>query len=120
MAKRRVRFRAAGDIAVPESNRFPAILAISRKSRGTAPLTKRTESSSQVRLAPQEQHRYEQANGEFRQSGFLRDVNQDENFGDAVFSDGPLAWETQGKIAFEWLPKRNKRYLTAARHWQSD
>src|ERR1035437_5771758 len=53
MAKRRVRFRAAGDIAVPESNRFPAILAISRKSRGTAPLTKRTESSSQVRLAPQ-------------------------------------------------------------------
>src|SRR5450759_3558283 len=33
MAKRRVRFRAAGDIAVPESNRFPAILAISRKSR---------------------------------------------------------------------------------------
>ena len=32
-AKRRVRYRAVGDIAVPENNRFPAILAISRKSR---------------------------------------------------------------------------------------
>src|SRR5450759_5759534 len=53
MAKRRVRFRAVGDIAVPESNRFPAILAISPQVPGTAPLTKRTESSSQVHLAPQ-------------------------------------------------------------------
>ena len=49
-------------------------------------------------LAPQVQRQYEHANGEFRQSGFLRDVNQDENFGDAVFSDGPLGWETQGEF----------------------
>ena len=66
------------------------------------------KTAAQVRngqgLAPQEEHRSEQANGEIRQSGFLRGVNQDENFGDAVFSDGPLDWETQGKIAVEWLP----------------
>src|SRR5450755_217678 len=38
-------------------------------------------------------------------TGSERDgVNQDENFGDAVFSDGPPDWETQGKIAVEWLP----------------
>jgi hypothetical protein len=72
--------------------------------RAGVPLTRSAESSLPDRLAPQEQHRYEQANGEFRQSGFLRGVNQDENFGDAVFSDGPLDWETQGKIAVEWLP----------------
>ncbi len=35
-----------------------------------------------TRLAPRDGHRSEHANGEFRQSGFLRDVNQGRNLGD--------------------------------------
>jgi hypothetical protein len=56
-------------------------------------------------MAPQEQHRYEQANGEFRQVGFLRDVNRDENFGDAFFSDGLSPRRRKGKSLSIGSPK---------------
>src|ERR1039458_580915 len=54
-------------------------------------------------------------NGEFRRRGILQGVNQDQNLGDAVFSDGPLAWDTRGETAVEWLPERS-RVLTPGVH----
>jgi len=47
-------------------------------------------------MAPQDGHRSELSNGEFRRINFLQGVNQDENFGGAVFSDGFLAWRRKG------------------------
>jgi hypothetical protein len=53
-------------------------------------------------------------NGETRRGGILQGVHQGEKFEDAVFSDGPLAWETQGEIAADFftLPTVTFRLLT--------
>jgi hypothetical protein len=56
-------------------------------------------------MAPQDEHRYEQANRESPRSGFLRSVNQGENFGDTAFFDGSLAWGAQGESLVKyWRP----------------